>query len=165
MKSLSVLAALVAFSIFGAPLQKLPWQTSGTVAPGTPLVRFLYPQQVQVRAGRPDTVDLHFRIANGLHINAHVPLQKSLIRTELNAQAPAGVRIADVTFPPGAPYAFAAAPSQKLSVYSGELVVKMRIVAQRGNHLIQGSLRYQACDMNTCFPPRNVPVAVDVIAQ
>lgn len=167
MRILAGLVAVVALSVggFGAPLQKLPWQTSNTIAPNTPLVQFLYPQQVRVKAGRPDTVNLHFRIASGLHINSHTPSQKSLIRTELNAPAPAGVRIAAVSFPPGMPYAFAADPSQKLSVYSGELVVSLRIVAQRGNHLIQGSLRYQACDMNTCFPPRNVPVAVDVIAN
>lgn len=165
MRFLAAVAALLAFTVFGSPAQKLPWQTSGTPSPNAPLVRFLYPQQVQVTAGRPDTVNLHFRIANGLHINSHTPSQKSLIRTELNAPAPSGVRIASVSFPPGSPYAFQAAPSMKLSVYSGELVVKMRIVAQRGNHLVQGSLRYQACDMNTCFPPRNAPVAVDVIAN
>jgi hypothetical protein len=150
---------------FAAPLQKLPWQTSGAPSPNAPLVRFLYPQQVQVQAGKPYTIQMHFRIANGLHINAHTPLQKSLIGTTLNAPAPAGVKIAAVQFPAGSPYALAAFPSQKLSVYTGEIVVDMRIVAQRGNHLIQGSLRYQACDTNTCFPPRNVPVAVDVIAQ
>ncbi len=150
---------------FGSPLQKLPWQTSGSASPNAPMVRFLYPQQVQVRSGKPYTVEMHFRISKGLHINSHTPLQKSLIRTDLNASAPAGVKVAAVQFPAGTLYAFPAFPSQKLSVYTGEIVVAMRIVAQPGNHLIQGSLRYQACDLNTCFPPRNVPVAVDVVAQ
>jgi hypothetical protein len=150
---------------FASFTQKLPWQTAGSSPVKTPMVRFLYPQQVQVRAGQPYTVQMHFRIASGLHINSHTPLQKSLIRTDLNAPAPAGVKIAAVQFPAGSSYAFPADPSQKLSVYTGEIVVRMRIVAQRGNHLIQGSLRYQACDNNTCFPPRNVPVAVDVVAQ
>ena len=159
----AVLAAALALGALGAAAQKLPWQTS--TAPNAPMVSFLYPQQVQVRAGRPATVEMHFRIAGGLHINSHTPLQKSLIRTDLNASAPSGVKITAVQFPAGTPFAFPAFPSEKLSVYTGEIVVAMRIVAQRGNHLIQGSLRYQACDMNTCFPPRNVPVAVDVIAQ
>ncbi len=157
------LAVVLAVAGLGAPAQKLPWQTSGSVH--APMVRFLYPQQVQVSAGKPYTVQMHFRIASGLHINSHTPLQKSLIGTTLNASAPAGVKITMVQFPAGAPYALAAFPSEKLSVYTSELVVGMHIVAQRGNHLIQGSLRYQACDTNTCFPPRNVPVAVDVIAQ
>ena len=166
MRLLVAAVAAAAFTVgFGAPLQKLPWQTSNPASANAPMVRFLYPQQVQVRVGRPYTVEMHFRIASGLHINSHTPLQKSLIRTELNASVPAGVKITAVQFPAGSPYAFPALPSEKLSVYTGEIVVGMRIVSQRGNHLITGSLRYQACDMNTCFPPRNVPVAVDVVAQ
>jgi hypothetical protein len=161
----AVAAAALTLGGFSSPAQKLPWQTSGSASPNAPMVRFLYPQQVQVQAGEPYTVEMHFRIENGFHINSHTPLQKSLIRTDLNASAPAGVRITALRFPAGSPYAFPAFPSERLSVYTGEIVVAMRIVAQRGNHLIQGSLRYQACDMNTCFPPRNVPVAVDVIAQ
>lgn len=160
---LAALAAALAIGGFASPAQRLPWQTSA--APNAPKVLFLYPQQVQVHAGQPYTVAMHFRIANGLHINSHTPLQKSLIGTDLNASAPAGVKITAVQFPAGTPFALAAFPSEKLSVYTGEIVVSMRIVAQRGNHLIQGSLRYQACDMNTCFPPHNVPVAVDVVAQ
>lgn len=165
MKTLAIVATVLLIGGFGASAQKLPWQNAGTPAANAPMVRFLYPQQVQVQAGKPYTVQMHFRIASGLHINSHTPLQKSLIRTDLNASAPAGVKITDVQFPAGSPYAFPAAPSEKLSVYTGEIVVDMRIVAQRGNHLIQGSLRYQACDNSTCFPPRNVPVAVDVVAQ
>ncbi len=159
----AVAATALGFGGFGSPAQKLPWQTSGS--PNAPMVRFLYPQQVQVQAGKPALVEMHFRIAKGLHINSHTPLQKSLIRTDLNAAAPAGVKISAVRFPAGTPFALAAFPSEKLSVYTGEIVVGMQIVAQRGNHLVQGALRYQACDMNTCFPPHNVPVAVDVIAQ
>jgi hypothetical protein len=158
-------AAVLALAGFGVSAQKLPWQKSGSASANAPMVRFLYPQQVRVQAGKAYTVQMHFRIANGLHINSHTPLQKSLIRTDLNASAPSGVKITAVQFPAGSSFAFPAMPSEKLSVYTGEIVVGMRIVAQRGNHLVQGSLRYQACDMNTCFPPRNVPVAVDVVAQ
>jgi hypothetical protein len=146
--------------------QALPWQSSDN--PGGPnqqLVHFLYPQQVTVQSGTAQSIDLHFRIANGLHINSHTPRQKSLIRTELIVAEPEGVKIPAVDFPEGTDFAFPADPSQKLSIYSGEFVLKMHLTAQPGNHLIQGALRYQACDNSTCFPPRNVPVAVDVIAH
>lgn len=147
--------------------QKLPWQSPDSPGGGAQqqLVHFLYPQQVAIQAGVPQTVEMHFRIANGLHINSHTPRQKSLIRTELIAAEPAGVKIAAVDFPAGSDFAFPADPSQKLSIYSGEFVLKMHLTAQRGDHLIQGALRYQACDMSTCFPPRNAPVAIDVIAH
>jgi hypothetical protein len=167
-KKLHPLLIASALSLLALPAlaQHLPWQTaaSGNGA-AHQLVRFLYPQQVEVRAGKPAVVDLHFRIEPGLHINSHTPLQKSLIRTELIQSAQPGIKVVSVNFPPGSSYAFSAAPSEKLSVYTGELVVRLRIDAQRGDHLFRGALRYQACDTNTCFPPRNVPVAVDVIAH
>lgn len=160
-----IIGALSAASL---PLlaQHFPWQTAASSsATAHQLVRFLYPQQVEVQAGKPAVIDLHFHIEPGLHINSHTPLQKSLIRTELIQSAKPGIKVDAVDFPPGSSYAFSAAPSEKLSVYTGDLVVKLHIDAQRGDHLFRGSLRYQACDTNTCFPPRNVPVAVDVIAH
>lgn len=146
--------------------QNLPWQAPGSEG-GSPqqLVHFLYPQQVTLPAGRPSTIEMHFRINDGFHINSHVPRQKSLIRTELIEAEPTGVNVAAVDFPPGVDYAFPADPSQKLSVYNGEFVLKMHLTAQRGNHLLGGALRYQACDAHTCFPPRNLPVPIDVIGQ
>jgi hypothetical protein len=146
--------------------QKLPWQTSASMKPAdNQLVHLLYPQQVTVAAGKPQTIELHFRINPGLHINSHEPRQKALIKTELIAAEPSGVTISAVDFPPGSDYAFPLDPQTKLSVYSGEFVLKMHLTAQKGNHLVQAALRYQACDTNTCFPPRSAPVAVDVIGQ
>jgi hypothetical protein len=166
LRNAAALSIALAICAAAACAQALPWQSSDN--PGGPnqqLVHFLYPQQVTVQAGSAQTVDLHFRIANGLHINSHTPRQKSLIRTELIVAEPTGVKIATVDFPDGTDFAFPADPSQKLSIYSGEFVLKMHLTAQSGNHLVQGALRYQACDNSTCFPPRNTPVAIDVIAH
>ena len=158
-------AALLASAATAVP-QQLPWQSAGNPGGSSQqLVHFLYPQQVTVPAGTPQTVELHFRIADGLHINSHTPRQKSLIRTEMIVAEPVGVTISGVDFPAGSDFAFPADPSQKLSIYSGEFVLKMHVVAQRGNHLLQSALRYQACDNRTCFPPRNAPVAVDIVAK
>lgn len=157
------LAAFLA-AVLNASPQKLPWQTSDS-ATGTQQVRYLYPQQVTLEAGKPQVIEMHFRIASGLHINSHAPRQKSLIPTQLMVAEPEGVKIPAVDFPPGSDYAFPADPAQKLSVYSGEFVLKMHLAVQPGDHLVQAALRYQACDTNTCFPPRNAPFAVDVIAH
>ena len=161
-----LLLAIALMLVYGATAQKLARQ-GDTKANGSEhqFVKFLYPEQATVAADKPAVVDLHFRVNDGLHINSHTPRQKSLIRTELIVAEPTGVKIATVDFPDGTDFAFPADPSQKLSIYSGEFVLKMHVSAQRGDHLIQGALRYQACDMTTCFPPRNAPVAVDVIAH
>lgn len=165
MKSVTVAVAF-AVLLLQAAAQKLPWQTADDEG-GNPkqLVHFLYPQQVTLPAGRPGTIEIHFRINEGFHINSHEPRQKSLIRTELLEVEPEGVKIVSVDFPAGMDYAFPADPSQKLSVYSGEFVLKMHLTVGRGDHLVAGELRYQACDTNTCFPPRNLPVTIDVVGQ
>jgi hypothetical protein len=164
-KFVTAAVAFVAALLSGAA-QKLPWQTPGSEGGNPPqLVHFLYPQQVTLQAGKPQTIEMHFRINEGLHINSHVPRQKSLIRTDLVEAEPAGVKIASVDFPEGVDYAFPADPAQKLSVYNGEFVLKMHLTAARGDHLLEGGLRYQACDTNTCFPPRTLPVEIDVIEQ
>ena len=31
--------------------------------------------------------------------------------------------------------------------------------------VLQGALRYQACDANACMPPRKIPVAISLLAK
>ncbi len=141
----------------------MPWQSGGDKT--APAVRYEYPEQVSIAAGKPAVVELHFRVRDGLHINSHVPLEKSLIRTDLVAIEPPGVKISAVDFPDGVPYAVTSMPNEKLSVYTGEVVLRAHVTAQAGEHLLQAALRYQACDSNSCYPPKKAQVAVDVIAK
>ena len=142
---------------------QMPWQTSETKPAAA--VRYEYPEQVTIAAGKAATVDLHFRVADGLHINSHTPLQKSLIRTELAVVEPRGVHFADMDFPAGSDFSLKALPSEKLSVYQGKFVVHAHITASAGEHLVEAGLRYQACTADTCYPPKTAPVTLDVIAR
>ncbi len=40
-------------------------------------VQFLSPDKVNIPARRAAQIDLHFRVADGLHINSHAPTEKS----------------------------------------------------------------------------------------
>lgn len=161
---LFLLAGVLGIASPRAFSQKLAWQT-GTQTKEHQLVQFLYPEQVTVTAGKPSMIELHFRVNNGLHINSHTPREKSLIATRLLVEEPAGVNVASVDFPPGEDYAPAFSPQDKLSVYTGEFVLRAHLTAQRGEHLVQAELRYQACDANSCYPPKMAPVAVSVVAR
>jgi hypothetical protein len=164
MRRLAVSAGLLAATLVFA--QKLPWQTSDAEDSNKPQsVRFLYPEQITVAANKDSVIDLHFKINPGLHINSHNPREKSLIPTQLIVAELPGLKISAVDFPPGTDYSLAAMPQDKLSVYTGEFVLHAHIDAQPGDHLLEGALRYQACDTNSCYPPRKAPVAVDVIAR
>lgn len=158
----AALGLMLAMLLAGpASAQKLPWQS--TKRPQD--VHYLFPEQVAVAAGKDAVIEMHFRITPGMHINSHVPSEKGLIPTQLKVGQVAGVKMDAVAYPAGSEYAIAAMPKVKLNVYTGEFVVRAHIRAAAGQHLLQGSLRYQACDVNACYPPREAPVAVDVIAR
>jgi hypothetical protein len=128
-------------------------------------VQFLFPDKINVPARRAAQIDLHFRVADGLHINSHAPTDKTLIPTRLAVVEVQGLNVTAVDFPPGTQYAPQFAPREKLSVYAGEFVLHAHLTAQPGEHLLEGGLRYQACDANACLPPRTIPVSVTVVAQ
>jgi hypothetical protein len=52
-----------------------------------------------------------------------------------------------------------------LSVYADEFTIETRLVAPRGNHLVEATLHYQACDKSACFPPKTITVPIDVIGK
>jgi Disulphide bond corrector protein DsbC len=128
-------------------------------------VQFLAPAQVTIAAGRPALVDLHFRVAGGLHINSHAPHQKTLIPTRLAVVEEEGFKVTNVDFPAGAEYALAFSPKEKLSVYTGDFTLRAHLTARAGEHLLAGELHYQACDVNSCMPPQSLPIEVGILAK
>ena len=128
-------------------------------------VAYLFPEQVTLIAGKPTLVDLHFRVAPGLHVNSHTPRTEELIPTTLKFPEGAGVQLVRADFPTGKDFSFAIEPTEKLSVYTGEFVIRAELVSSRGEHLVEATLRYQACDNATCMPPKSIPVAIDVIGK
>jgi len=128
-------------------------------------VEYLFPEQVTVSAGKTSEVALHFRVAQGMHINSHTPKDEFLIPTTFSIPEGAGVRMELANYPPGAEFTLPADPGTKLSVYAGEFIIKARIVAAAGNHLVEAKLHFQACDRTACFPPKTIPVAIDVIGK
>jgi len=137
----------------------------GQPAAKKPQVEYLYPEQVTLAAGKPQSVTLHFRIAAGLHINSHTPKEQFLIPTVLSVPEDSGVKIAEARYPQGVEYVLPADPSTKLNVYTGEFAIVTRLVASAGDHLVQAQLHFQACDENACMPPRTITAPIDVIGR
>lgn len=122
--------------------------------------------KVQVRAGGSTTVQLDFRVGNEFHVNSNKPKSDLLIPTALHLSGPEPLRIAAVNYPPGQDMSFPFAPTEKLSVYSGDFTitatVKASAKAATGNYPISGVLHFQACDRSACYPPRSIPVKFEV---
>jgi hypothetical protein len=117
---------------------------------------------VAVTAGKPTAVRLHFRVAEGMHINSHIPADADLIPTVLTLHEGSDVKLEGATYPKGESYTPAADSKTKLNVYTGEFIIEARLLTMPGNHLAEARLRYQACDNALCMPPRTLTVAIDV---
>jgi hypothetical protein len=167
MKSLLRMAIAATLTLASAPMYCQRPLIDGLERPAAKpaAVVFLYPEQITFPAGKPTMVTLHFRVAPGLHINSHTPSADELIPTTLTIPEESGVLLISASYPPGAEFTLPLDPKTKLSVYSGDFSLQARIKATPGNHLVEARLRYQACDNNTCMPPKTIPVVIDVIGQ
>jgi Disulphide bond corrector protein DsbC len=154
-KPLALLAAL-ALSIAAAHSQ-----IAGLDAPARQQAFVVYAAESQtLPANKPGSLTLHFHTVQGFHINSHTPTADYLIPTTLTLLPVPGVKPGQLQFPAGHPYSFSFDPATKLDVYSGDFIVKLSVVAPPGDHTLEGSLRYQACDNAACYPPRTLPVKV-----
>jgi len=119
---------------------------------------------VQVEAGKPQMVELRFRVEPGFHINSHTPHDETLIPTVLKLDA-GDVQVLGAEYPAGTAFRLAVGAGETLDVYQGEFRVRVRLMARKGEWSLVGGLRYQACDNAACFPPRTLPVRVAVEAR
>jgi hypothetical protein len=160
-------AALVVYGLVGllARGQAIAGIRPGRLIAQPAAVEYLYPEQVTVAAGKSSEVTLHFRIAQGLHINSHTPREEFLIPTAFSIPDGSGVRLEGANYPEGTDFTLPLDPDTKLSVYTDDFTIQARIVATAGNHLVEAKLRYQACDKNACMPPKTITVPIDVIGK
>jgi len=113
-----------------------------------------------IPAGQRAELHLRFQLLQGFHVNSHTPKSPSLIATALTLTPAAGVKPGDPVFPPGQPFSFSFAPKERVDVYANSFTVRLPVVATAGAHTMDASLRYQACDNSSCYPPRTIPVKV-----
>ncbi|HEY0262917.1 MAG TPA: protein-disulfide reductase DsbD N-terminal domain-containing protein [Granulicella sp.] len=133
-------------------------------APTASTVRYAAEPQT-VKAGKPDVVELRFQIADGFHVNSHTPKSEFLIPTALKTQPADGITLAQPEYSAGQEYSFSFSPNEKLDVYSGTFTVRLPVTAAAGEHIVNATLRYQACDHAACYPPKSLPLQVPFTAK
>jgi hypothetical protein len=119
--------------------------------------------------GATAKIEMDLRVGDGFHINSNRPKSDLLIPTTLKLTAPQPIAVASIQYPPGEDQSFPFAPSEKLSVYSGDfslsVVLKTAPKAPAGTYTVSGDLRYQACDKRACYPPKSMPVQFQVTVK
>ena len=118
---------------------------------------------VQVTPGSEQVVELRFRVDEGYHINSHSPMDDLLTPTTLKF-APGVVKVVHTEYPQGEIIKLTGS-GEGLDVYQGEFRVHLRVVAPRGFSTMTGTVRYQACDNQACFPPKTLAVRLTVTGK
>jgi Disulphide bond corrector protein DsbC len=121
---------------------------------------------VNVVLGKSAPVAFTFHIKPGFHVNSNKPIAPELIPTQLGFTPPEDLVLAKIQYPAGVLTSFPFDPTEKLSVYSGDLTVHAVVLpapkATTGNFTVHGELKYQACDNSACYPPKKLPIQFDV---
>jgi thiol:disulfide interchange protein DsbD len=142
--------------------------TSGLLftSPGlaqTPALMVKAPVGVVVKKGATVDVKVTATLNEGFHLNSHTPTEDYLIPLTLKWEGP--LEAVDVVYPKPTmeKYAFDDKP---LSVLTGQFVLATKFKAAAGATpgpaTLNGKIRYQACNNNSCFPPKTVPVTLTV---
>lgn len=153
-----LLTGLLCGTVFG--------QQASSSSPSRSYVEFDPLDTVKVTQGQNVPMQFTFHIRNGYHINSSQPATPELIPSALGFTPPPDLIIGKVQYPPGQLISFPFDPTQKLSVYSGDVIVKALMITQPraplGTYTVHGEFKYQACDNNACYPPKRLPVQFDV---
>ena len=160
---LALCACWLSSALFCA--QKTDAQEPGAPKPRV-FVDFVSASNIVVSPGHSAPVQFNFHVQDPYHINSSQPLTEELIPTQLHFSLPPEVAFGKLQYPTGKTMSFPFDPSTKLSVYSGDFVIKGIVLApgqaSSGTYTIHGELKYQACDNNACYPPKKLPFTFNV---
>lgn len=146
---------------FPCAAQEISMETSNKPAPYVTYIA----EPVSVPAGHSAPVELRFHIRPGYHINSHTPKSEFLIPTMFSLEGGRDVVVGAVVYPRGVDFSFSFDPKEKLDVYASDFTLATKITAKAGQHILKGTLHYQACNHAACFPPKSLPVEIVVNAK
>jgi thiol:disulfide interchange protein len=139
--------ALLVLALAAAPAAQLKRPKADL----TPLVA-----RAAVRTGEPVRLALKVALPEGLHTQSNKPRDPSLIPTALTIDAPPGVTVDEIVYPPAKDFAQQGL-DQPLAVFEHEFVIGVRVSLAAslpaGEIVVPARLRYQACDNLMCFAP------------
>ncbi|MBC8032216.1 MAG: protein-disulfide reductase DsbD N-terminal domain-containing protein [Pyrinomonadaceae bacterium] len=111
----------------------------------------------KVGRGRTAQATVVMEIPRGFHVHSNKPLERFLIATQLQVEAPNGLRVGPVTYP-RALLRNLKFSRNRVAVYEGRVTMRFSVMVPRnfatGTAEIKAKVRYQSCDDEVCFPPQ-----------
>ena len=123
--------------------------------------------KLTIQRGAAGEVKIIAQLQPGFHVNSNTPSEDYLIPLKLTwAKEPLQAEQVIYPKPQSEKYDFSPTP---LSVFSGnfEIVTRFKAPAdtRNGPAIMNGKLRYQACNNKECLPPRTIEIPVTVEIQ
>jgi len=120
------------------------------------------PAKLSAKRGETVSATVRVRLKPGYHVNSNTPSEDYLIPLKLTWEGkPLEVAGVDFPAPHNEKYEFSEKP---LSVFTGDFAITTRFKipanAAVGMGLAAGKLRYQACSLTACLPPKTIPVQI-----
>lgn len=110
----------------------------------------------KVKKGRVARARVVMDIPAGLHVQSSKPLDKFLVATKLEVEAPSGMKVGPISYPRALMRKLKFSKGM-VAVYEGRSVVRFNVTVPAaysgGSGEIKGKLRFQACNDESCFPP------------
>jgi thiol:disulfide interchange protein DsbD len=115
--------------------------------------------------GQEIRIALQLDIESGWHINAHKPLETSLVPTEVALEKNPSFTLKKIHYPKPKRKTFAFIQGE-LAVYEGIVVIFMDLglsaEAAPGEGRISGKIKYQACDDRSCLLPMEAAFSASI---
>lgn len=115
--------------------------------------------------GRPARAFVVMDIPSGYHVHSNRPLEKFLIATQLQVEAPSGVKVGPVIYPRAVLRSFKFSKN-RVAVYEGKVTMRFNVTLPTSfasdSTEVKARLRYQSCNDEVCFPPQTREVTIPV---
>jgi thiol:disulfide interchange protein DsbD len=121
----------------------------------------------KIKKGRVARATVVVDIPAGLHVQSNRPLDKFLVATKLDVEAPSGMQVGPIAYP-RALMRNLKFSKKAVAVYEGRAVMRFNVTVPANYNgssgEIRGKLRFQACNDDSCFPPvtREVKIWLNV---
>ncbi len=152
---------LVTLLFVPARLYSVPQTASDVKVSGS-----LKPDKVKRGGATQGTIAIE--IPNGLHLQSNKPLDKFLVPTKLDIEAPQGLKIGPALYPRArvVKLSFSKTP---VAVYEGLAVIRFNVSVPASfgasSAEIKGRLRFQACNNEACFPPQTREIKIGLSVE
>lgn len=102
----------------------------------------------------------------GFHTQSHTPSSEDYIKFEVTVDTNPLLTLRRIVYPPGKNETYKAIDESKpLNVYDGKVTIYLlfdvNVDARSGPTKASGKISYQACDASACYPPTDLPFAVE----